>query len=183
MQPSEKCFVILNKTRNEMKQLLAIALVLCGLTVSAQDYNRAFGVRVGYTSGIEFKKFYNDIAAVNLLMTFQRGGTQLYIIQQFNHPFLLRFSDQLFIYYGCGLHVGYTYWSNEHYTINGNSYRMRANQFGIGFDGSLGLEYHAISKPYVISIDYKPFYEVNIPPVYQRYKFYDLAISFKYSFQ
>jgi len=164
-----------------MKSYIVALLIICTIPIYAQDYTRGFGVRVGYTSAIAFKKFYNDVSAMELLMSFQRGGAQLYFMRQFHYPIFLQRTNQLFCYIGFGAHVGYSYYSNDKFIYNGYSYRRRENSFGMGADGSIGLEYHAQNYPYVIGIDYKPFMEINFPQ-YFRYKYLDIAFTFKYAF-
>jgi hypothetical protein len=115
------------------------------------------------------------------LITFQGGGAQFTFLRQFHHPLSNSQEDKVFIYYGFGGHLGYTKWSQKEYQINGYTYRRNDVSFGLGLDANIGIEYYLPESPIVISLDYKPFVEINFPQDFRRNN-YDIAISIKYVF-
>lgn len=147
----------------------------------SQDYHQALGFRTGYASGIVYKNFFTDEKAVQLMACFQRGGTQIYFLRQYYHPVFLDHTQQVFFYYGAGAHLGYSKWSGESELISGEVYKRKEFSFGVGIDANLGIEYRILKFPLVICIDYKPFYEINIP-LYIRKHYYNFAVTLAYTF-
>lgn len=165
-----------------MKKILPILFIIFMIvSTKAQDYERALGFRTGPIAGIEYKKFIDDVNALQALISFKRDGVQLTMIREFHNPVFLEYSDQVFIFFGLGAHAGYTRLSNETYSIDGSIYRKEKVAGMIGIDAIVGLEYHFIKYPIVITIDYKPFFEVSTPGVYRNNNA-DFAISFLYTF-
>lgn len=164
-----------------IKHILIIILVFFSINLLAQNYERALGIRVGLTSGVEYKKFINYDTAIEGLISFQRGGTQFTYLRVYHHPIMLFMEGTVLFYYGFGGHFGYTRWSNKKYYINGYTYRRRVTAFNLGIDANIGVEYQFPDNPFVLSFDYKPYYEVSMPQDFNTNN-YDFAISLKYSF-
>jgi len=165
-----------------MKKLSLIfsILCICGSSI-AQDFDHAVGIRLGAVSGITYKKFANDIDAKQLIITFQRAGIQLTILKQYYEPVFLQISDKLFFHYGYGGHLGFSTLGNEIYLINNQQYRKKELSFGLGINGIIGIEYHFVKIPMAISLDYKPYFEVNIPFIFVNDPT-DLSVNLSYTF-
>jgi len=123
-----------------MKKLLIAAFaLLCvvGNTQAQHYYNNAIGLRAnhGY-GGLTYKYFVSNSNALDFTLHIGKGIglTGLYEIHK-----ATSFTPRLSWYYGLGAHV---YLSN--------------NQFGLGADGVIGLEYAASEIPFAISFDYIP---------------------------
>lgn len=127
-----------------MKKLLV--LISCLLTlntmVEAQNYDRAIGLRFGFPTGITYKQFMSDNAALELIVGGGRnivgpgsgGGTITALVEL--HAEALDYS--LNVVYGAGGHVGF--WDGD---------------LNVGADGIFGLEYTP-DAPIVFTIDIKP---------------------------
>lgn len=164
-----------------MKYLISILLLIVSIQLIAQDFKQALGFRTGITSAVVYKYNTDHEKSFQIMAAFKHGGTQLYYLRQFHHPVLLNHTNQLFLFYGFGGHLGFTTWDNEELIIDGESYRRKQFSVGIGVDMDIGLEYHFLKYPLAFSLDYKPFFEINAPK-YLRKNYYDFAVSIIYTF-
>lgn len=151
------------------------------LSLHAQDFEQAFGARVGVRSGVTFKRFINDERALCALMTFQGGGAQLTALRQFHQPMFLSVSSNIFVFYGYGAHLGYTLWGETDIVFNGVSYSQRKLSLQAGFDGNMGIEYHFLKYPAAISFDYKPYFELDSRRLFKG-SYLDFAVTISYTF-
>jgi len=160
---------------------LLIGFILLQIKVFAQDYTQAVGIRAGMTSGMAYKYFMDDENGIEFSAGFQRSGIQLYIIKQYYQPIFLEYTQQLFFFFGAGGHFGYSLIDNEAQIINGEKYYKKQFSLGLGIDADIGLEYHILKFPVAISLDYKPYFEVNMP-IYFRKNFFNFTLSVYYTF-
>ena len=166
---------------------------------SASGYSTGIGLRGGgYSSGLTIKHFLsgkNGVAIEGLLTTeYKARGARLTVLGE-KH---IGISDikGLQFYYGAGFHAGAYqgryYFADERFYYkgrNGDVYFAKSNRnsyyydeatyIAFGADLILGLEYKLPDLPFVVGIDYKPFFEV-----YNGYNgFYnDAAVSLRYTF-
>lgn len=124
------------------------------------SYKTAIGLRGGSTSGLTIKQFTSDNMALEGIIgiwPFSMSATGLI---EFYAPAQI---VGLNWYYGFGGHVafetGRIYYASE---VNGNGrYFYREGELGLGLDGILGIEYKILPIPFALSLDIKPFLEVN----------------------
>ena len=136
------------------KNLIIIILISVSTNSFSQDYERAFGLKFGVEPGVFYRKFSDYKNSIEAITTFGQGGLQLTLLREFYNPVLLDITDQLFIYYGFGLEIGYTTYSQESYKFNGETYKKYQLEAGFGICGVLGLEYHLLKYPIALSLDY-----------------------------
>ena len=119
------------------KFLMMAALMVATLTVSAQDYNWAVGVRGGGFSGITAKKNL-DKNALEFGASFGVGNHLMVDgVYEWQEPVI---AEGFHLYYGAGA-----------YTNLANHY------FGLGAEAVVGLEYRIpINFPLAVSLDYRP---------------------------
>ncbi len=163
------------------KYLLLFGIVLCTMQSIAQNYDRALGARIGVTSGIEYKKFHDDISGFDVIFSFQRGGVQFTYLQLYHYPIMLHSDGQFLFYCGFGGHLGYSRWSKKKVRIDNYTYRRKKLAFGVAINVIVGIEYQLPHYPMVVSFDYKPYYEVGYPGYFEKNN-YDFAVSIKYTF-
>ena len=130
-----------------MKKFLVMAtLLVATLTVSAQEYNWALGVRAGGFSGLTVKKSLGENAlefgaSWNWNNNINVDGVYLWPQPVIGEGFTL--------YYGAGAYVGL--WETE-----------ESSAFALGAEGVVGLEYKIPSVPVAFSLDYRP--GINVLP-------------------
>ena len=151
-----------------------------GSSSSSSGYNTGIGLRGGgWSSGLTVKHFLGSgkgVAIEGLLTTeYQAHGGRLTILGEKHHN--LADVKGLQFYYGAGFHAGayqgrYYFADNRYYYKgrNGDVYLLKNNKGGyyydettylaIGADLILGLEYKLPDLPFVVGVDYKPFFEV-----------------------
>ena len=169
-----------------------------GSSSSSSGYNTGIGLRGGgYSSGLTIKHFLsgkNGVAIEGLLTTeYKARGFRATVLGE-KH---LQVADVkgLNFYYGAGFHAGayqgryyfaddrfYTGRDGDVYFVKGNKngyYYDEATYIAIGADLIAGIEYKLPDLPFVVGLDYKPFFEV-----FHGYTgFYnDAAISLRYTF-
>lgn len=129
-------------------------------TAIDRPYETALGVRIGGTSGVTFKHFYNNSHAIEgIIGTFGNGFSITGLIEKHANAF-----DAVGLnwYYGGGAHIAF-YNNNQYYKLDGRRVDNReSNDVGIGINGIIGLEYSLPDNiPVAFSLDFKPFLEVD----------------------
>ena len=166
---------------------------------SNSGYSTGIGLRGGgYSSGLTIKHFLsgkNGVAVEGLLTTeYKARGARLTILGEKHIG--VPDAKGLQFYYGAGFHAGAYqgryYFADDRYYYNGRNgdvYFVKGNKYGYYYDEStyiafgadliLGLEYKLQDLPFVVGVDYKPFFEV-----FHGYTgFYnDAAVSLRYTF-
>ncbi len=171
------------------RTILFILILLLSVEgrVFAQDFHHAAGVRLGRTDGLNYKHFFNDSGALEVMLGFggYDRGMQAYALYEWHENIRLEFSENLYVYYGVGGHTGYITKNQERlYYSQGESpvaYSGSARYFAIGIDAIAGLEYRIFSVPMTVGIDIKPYVEYyGFTDV--QFKFWDFAFNLKYIF-
>lgn len=118
------------------KFLVMAALMVATLSVSAQDYEWAVGLRGGGFSGLTAKQNLGD-NAIEAGLSLYNGGFAIDAVYEWQEPVI---GEGFHLYYGAGA-----------YANLGNGY------FGLGAEGVVGLEYRLpIDFPLAVSLDYRP---------------------------
>ena len=167
-----------------------------GGSSSSSGYNTGIGLRGGgYSSGLTIKHFLgskNGVAIEGLLTTeYKARGARLTVLGE-KHLGVADVKGLQF-YYGAGFHAGTYqgryYFADDRYYYEGrkgNLYLVRGDYrydettyVAFGADLILGLEYKLSDLPFVVGVDYKPYFDV-----FNGYTgFYnDAAVSLRYTF-
>lgn len=118
------------------KFLVMVTLLVATLTVSAQEYNWAVGLRGGGFSGLTAKQNMGA-NAIEAGLSLYSGGFAIDGVYEWQEPVI---GDGFHIYYGAGAYA-----------------QIAGSFFGLGLEGVLGLEYRLpINFPLAISLDYRP---------------------------
>lgn len=124
------------------KYLMMAAFMVATLAVTAQEYNWAAGFRFGGFNGLTLKKD-NGANALEFGASWGVGNylnvDGVYLWQQ---PVI---ADGFKLYYGAGAYVG-----------------LFENNFSLGAEGVVGLEYQLPAIPLAFSLDYRP--AINVLP-------------------
>ena len=123
------------------KFFLMAALMVATLSVSAQDYDWAVGLRGGGFSGLTGKKNMGTTAIEAGLSLYGRG-LAIDGVYEWQQPVI---TDGFTLYYGAGAYLG-----------------LAGQDFFLGAEGVVGLEYQLPSFPMAFSVDYRP--GLNIMP-------------------
>jgi hypothetical protein len=125
-----------------------LTLVL-GLSIvvlaGAQDYKTGLGLRAGSSWGLTLKHFVDKKAAFEGILYGHHYGfniTGLYEVH--NQAFDV---ENLKWYYGFGAHIGSYNYDKE-------------NNFVMGIDGILGIEYSFTEAPINIGLDWNPYFNL-----------------------
>ncbi len=142
------------------KKTLLLWLVLGTSIAYGQEFNRAVGVRGGWSSGIEYRHFLTKDNSVRLLLSSRQRGFQLHGLYEFHRTGLFSFTDQLEFVFGAGLHAGYRRW-DEIRTKDMNQYTEVMTKPLAGVDGLAGLEYSIIAVPLTFGLEVKPYFDIG----------------------
>ena len=130
------------------KVILAFAILLAGLTASAQPYNWSAGLRGG-VSGLSVvgKHYLNEENSIDLAASvfFGGWGFEASGLYEWNLPV----ADGLDFYYGPGVEVGSLPVEN-------------GSAFCLGLVGVAGLEYKFSSVPVALFFDYRPRFTITV---------------------
>jgi hypothetical protein len=165
----------------KLKILITIILSSVSLFASAQEYSRAIGLRGGVSSGITYRRFLDQEIGIETILSFRRGGMQVSLLREKYLPAFLEFSDNLILGFGFGGHVGFMYTDHQKFMFEDYYYAEKIFLPLIGVDGYFGIEYIFREFPMAISLDCKPFFELNIEGLVQLNPF-DIGFAIKYWF-
>ena len=143
-----------------MKKFLVMAtLLVATLSVSAQDYDWAVGIRGGLGGfGISAKKNLEK-NAVEGTVFFNNGYFGIEGDYLWQKPVI---SEDFHLYYGAGANVG-----------------LGSGYFGATAMGVVGLEYRIpINFPLAVSLDYRPGVGVSSAGVFPVYTSFNLGIKY-----
>lgn len=137
---------------------VALVFVTCSPALYAQ-YKTSVGIRLGGTSGLTVKHFYNPSHAFEgIVGTFGNGFSITGLIEKYQPVYN---TAGLNFYYGGGMHLAFYDGRGSRYSYVGHevAYHDR-NDFGLAVNGVVGLEYRFPENvPLAVSIDLKPFLE------------------------
>lgn len=142
-------------------------MVALASTLSAQQYNTAIGIRMGYDSGITLKHFFAPSTAGEFIVAASPNYFQLTGLYEYQQP--IPDVPGLDWYVGFGAHIGGIH-----------KYKDRYNSaFLLGADLIGGIEYLIPSAPLTVSLDWKPSF--NFTNSYNDYWFSPFALSVRYT--
>lgn len=155
----------------KLKKLFFAGLLMAALTttLNAQSYNTAFGVRLGYDSGITLKHFFAPASAGEFILSASPRYFQLTGLYEYQQP--VPGAPGLDWYVGIGAHLGGIHHDKDRYS----------NSFLLGADLIGGLEYIFPRAPFNVSLDWKPSF--NFTNDYNDYWYSGFALSLRYTFR
>ncbi|HXL00017.1 MAG: hypothetical protein WAP53_06555 [Dysgonamonadaceae bacterium] len=153
----------------KLKKLLITGLLAIALTTTlqAQNYQSAFGVRLGYDSGLTYKNFFSLGNAFEGILSASPHHFQLTGLYEYQQP--VPGAPSLDWYLGLGAHLGGLYDKGH-----------RSNGFLLGADIIFGAEYIFPQAPFALSLDWKP--SINFINDYNDYWYAGFALSLRYRF-
>lgn len=146
-----------------MKSIGAIFIGICLVILnegvsSAQalgsDYHAAIGLRAGETAGITFKINTNQNSGLEFIAGILSNWFSLTGLYEKNSPAFK--VEGMKWYYGGGGHIAF---ATKAYNQEERSY-SGGEEYALGLDGIVGLEYKIPQIPFAISIDMKPLIEI-----------------------
>jgi hypothetical protein len=157
----------------KIKKLLLATLLLATFTstLTAQEYQNAIGIRLGYDNGISGRHFFMPFNAVEGIVSFSPNSFKITGLYQFQQPFLE--FDNLDWYIGVGMHIGSLTRSRQQ--ALGNSHA-----FLLGADFIAGVEYVFSTVPFALSLDWKPSF--SFTGNFNDTWFYGFGLSLRYTF-
>ena len=164
---------------------LLVAITWMVFPAKGQEFKHVAGVRLGHTSGLQYKTMLPDNEAIELMVSGRHRGIQLTALYSFHKPLQFAFNENFFLYYGLGAHFGF----EEHGDLEKvlTSLEPRAFEFQdksyfvMGADAILGLEYRWLTVPMTIGFDVKPYFTF-IGMRYTDLQFWDAGLTLKYIF-
>jgi len=166
-----------------MKKLLLILITLIiSCNIYTQEYYQSIGFRGSITSGITYKKFLNEMKAMEAIMSFRKNGIQLTALRQYHELTLYKHSDNFYFIHGYGGHIGFIYDHKDEFLFFKKILKEEGRGFApvVGLDAYLGIEYRMDEFPFTIGFDYKPFIEFSLLPF--KMNLWDFSFSIKYTF-
>lgn len=158
------------------------------IALAQPTYLQSAGVRMGHTSGLTYKKFFENEEAVELIISGRNEGITITSMYLFHSPMQFSFNENFYAFYGIGGHIGFEQYDKLNKKLT--SYNppdppsfdyQEKSYYVMGIDAIVGLEYRWLTVPITIGFDVKPYYNF-IGMRYSKAHFWDSAISFKYVF-
>jgi hypothetical protein len=130
--------------------LLAIALLISFVSLQAQSYKTALGIRMSskdpvVNNSVSFKHFFSETTAIEALLTFDKK-TAIGALIEIHEP--IPSTEGLKWFYGAGAYLGF------------DSDKNNPSRSLMGAQGIVGLDYKFPSLPLNLALDWKP--ELNI---------------------
>ena len=161
-------------------QFIFLFLCLFPAILHAQNYTRNAGIRGGQTSGFTYRQYMDEANAYEGILSFKQGGLQLTLLKQFVQPYLTEHSDNIYLVWGYGAHLG-THRTSAFEIFSKKYYNFNSITPISGLDAFAGLEYRIREIPLIISADFKPFFDL-VGIRFFSMSVWDFAISLKYNF-
>ena len=154
----------------KLKKLFIVGILVTAFTatLSAQNYQTGFGVRLGYDNGLTLKHFMSPSSAFEGILSASPHHFQLTGLYEYQQP--VPGAPNLDWYVGLGAHLGNIYkkdWAGDKLIIGG--------------DLIAGLEYAFPSAPFTASLDWKPSF--NFVGDWNDYWYAGFALSLRYTFR
>ncbi|MFC2137535.1 hypothetical protein ACFLTE_05105 [Bacteroidota bacterium] len=164
------------------KLLLILIIFILSFNIYSQEYYQSVGARGSITSGITYKKFLNEMKAMEAIMSFRKSGIQVTALRQYHELTLYKHSDNYYFIHGYGGHVGFIYAHKDEFLLFNRVLKEDGRGFApvVGLDAYLGLEYRMDQLPFIIGFDYKPFIEFSLLPF--KMNLWDFSFFIKYTF-
>lgn len=163
-------------------KLIYTSIILFCLSVGlyGQNYTRDAGIRFGKGVIGSYRQFFKEDMSIEIFGGYYNRGLILGGIREYYMPALTKYSDNFRLYYGYGVHTGFTY-TNQHKMFN-RVYRYDWTFSPIfGMDGIVGLDYAFSEVPIMVSADIKPYYEFSLNRIFY-IQVFDVSLSVKYRF-
>ncbi|MBN1415557.1 MAG: hypothetical protein JW973_10690 [Bacteroidales bacterium] len=158
-----------------------VLLFLLSFQLKAQHYTRDAGFRAGTFSAVCYRQYLNDNKHWEIMAGLKRNAIRVTYMREYVQPALHKHSPNLFFIYGFGVHTGIS--RMDYYRVFTRTYYYDDYRYSpvIGMDGYLGLEYRFSELPFIIGIDFKPFFEFSTTQFFNLILF-DSAFILKYKF-
>ncbi len=164
-----------------MKRLLLIsAFTILTCHAFSQDFRQAVGIRAGFTGGVEYRIYTDELNSYKFLLGSRDRGLIAHAMKEWHRLDLFTFTDQLNFVYGAGLNVGYERWDQQYYNYN-TSYYVTRTAFIAGLDGLAGLEYMFLEVPLSVGFEVKPYFDFFGREMFD-FELFDFALTVKYHF-
>jgi len=139
-----------------MKKITGVLFIilLTSMSLKAQDYSTALGVRGGFFSGISFKHFVSRTDAIEGIVAFHHRG--LMVAGMYQRHANAFDAPGLYWYYGGGAHAGFYERRNTPWFPGSST----GNISTFGVMGALGLEYNIYDIPITVGVDLTPAFNI-----------------------
>jgi hypothetical protein len=165
-----------------MRKLFTIIILLITLSpLFAQKFERSAGVRLGYSNGIFFDIQNNDLSSYRFMINWRDGGRQFTAMKFFRQYKVDKLPGFLSLYYGYGIHGGYSKWDQYKIDVEHGYYWEKISAPTIGLDGLIGVSYDLQRMPVSITCEMKPFFDFWGKSVFNAVPF-DFAVCAVYHF-
>lgn len=172
-----------------MKKVLLSLLLVAGLatTASAQNIQKAFGVRLGWGAELSYQHPFSSNNRLEIdggLYGFgDKYSNRAFVsgIYQWVNPI----QDGFNWYVGFGPQLGIiSYKDNYYYDTNKKEYVVGTSSktdFALAIAGQLGVEYNFPSVPFQISLDWRPSYQI-MPNLGNGFMYEGIGLGLRYRF-
>lgn len=126
--------------------------------INKSTYRTAFGLRAGITSGLTIKHFVTEAGAIEGIAGVWPNSFTLTALYEHH---VSAGAPGLYMYFGGGAHAAFGTGRIYYYENSGRRDFYRSGDVGVGMDGIIGIEYKIAPIPLAVSMDMKPFFEMN----------------------
>ncbi len=160
--------------------LLFLGLVLFS-QVKAQNYTRDAGARAGFLINATYRQYNSDESYLEMLAGLNHNTLCFTVLKEFSQPAFTEFSPNLQFVYGFGIHAGIT--RKIKYQVLTRTYYYDNYRISpvFGMDGYIGVEYWFPEIPFIVGVDFKPFFEFSTIQ-YFNINLFDTALTLKFKF-
>jgi len=139
---------------------LSLLLIFSVNLLPAQMYERAVGVRLGYSTGIFFDQQNSDLSNYRFIMSWRDNGRHLTAMKYYRKYKMGNIPQYLSFYYGYGLHAGFVKWNQQTNDPDYGYYMERKTAPVFGIDALIGVSYDFTKLPISLTCDIKPFFDL-----------------------
>jgi hypothetical protein len=141
----------------KFRNYLILLILGIALSMQAQEYKSAIGLRLGVPISISYKRFISEKAALEFVFGYRNTTYWNYLNlgAYYQHHFPIKSVDGLAWYLGGGANVFIWDYDNDFYPNNNYS------KVNFGISGCIGLDYKFADIPLNLSVDWIPTIFIN----------------------
>jgi len=158
--------------------LFLLLIIVSFLTASAQQQ---VGIRGGRNGSLSYRVFMEVDQAYEVKLVGRNNGLQFTVLNERFKPTLMKWSQNLFLYTGLGLHAGFSS-SEQNFDEHDDKYTYNRTGPLAGVDFVCGLEYRVDKYPITVSLDINPYAEVSASDFF-RLNIWNSGFSVRYTFK
>jgi hypothetical protein len=132
---------------------------------SQATYQKSFGLRIGFSTGLSYKSFLNNETSYEVALISRISTKNTYLLGMY--------------FWNTNIGNGWTFYSGLGLHAGSKDVGYGQTTFAMGADGALGVEYKFFRTPFMYAIEYKP--QLDLLPSPTQLWFDEICLCLRYT--